>query len=48
MADGKAIDRAQARRGVDNGLGQVGHAGFIRSPRAGLKRKFPIPSPKSR
>jgi hypothetical protein len=39
VPDGKAIDRAKARRGVDDGLGRVGHAGFIRRQRAGLKRK---------
>jgi len=42
VPDGKAIDRAQARRGVDDGLNRFGHEGFIRSPRAGLMRKVPI------
>ena len=40
VPDGKAIDRAQARRGVDDGLDRVGHAGFIRRRRARLKAKF--------
>ena len=31
VPDGKAIDRAQARRGVDDGLNRFGHGGFIRS-----------------
>jgi len=47
VTDGKAIDRAQARRGVDDGLNRFGHAEFIRGQRAGLKRKFQTPSPKS-
>jgi hypothetical protein len=47
VPDGKAIDRAEVRRGIDDGLNRFGHAGFIRSPRAGLKRKFQTPSPKS-
>jgi hypothetical protein len=44
VPDGKAIDRAQARRGVDDGLNRVGHAGFIRSQRVGLKRKSTLKS----
>jgi hypothetical protein len=39
VPDGEAIDRAQARRGIDDGLNRVGHTGFIRRERAGLKRK---------
>ena len=42
VPDGKAIDRAQARRGVDDGLGRVGHAGFICGRSVGLKRKVQV------
>jgi hypothetical protein len=42
VPDGKAIDRTQARRGVDDGLNRIGHAAFIRRRRAGLKRKVPV------
>jgi hypothetical protein len=39
MADGKAIDRATARGGIDGRLNRLRHAQFIRGNGASLKRK---------
>jgi hypothetical protein len=44
MADGKAIDRATARGGIDGGLTRLRHAQFIRGNGAGLKRKVRLPA----
>jgi hypothetical protein len=39
MADGKAINRATARGGIDGGLARLRHTRFIRGNGTGLKRK---------
>ena len=39
MADGRAIDRAEARGGVDGGLNRLWHAPFIFGHEASSKRK---------
>jgi hypothetical protein len=41
MADGKAIDRATARGGIDGGLNRLRHAQFISGNGASSKRKVP-------
>jgi hypothetical protein len=43
MADGKAIDRATARGGIDGGLNRFRHTEFIIGNSAGLKRKVCAP-----
>jgi hypothetical protein len=44
MADGKAIDRATARGGIDGGLNRFRHAQFIRGNGASSKRKVRPPT----
>jgi hypothetical protein len=44
MADGKAIDRAAARGGIDGGLNRLRHTEFICGNGASSKRKVRPPT----